>query len=245
MTVTEPYRCLGRPLPPVPLDHPMAVEMAAAPLMEAVVLRRPLVRISGDASAEAPLLAALATMASRLRRLGLAVIVRGEALYSVEPPDRPAGEVAILLEAPFYEDLGEWTEEWPGQTVILAGHDVEWNRAGILPDIVLAPFPDIDLTVWRARWREGALRGEKGALSAALACDLRSADEALYDVHRASTDQPTGWHSTDTGTWLAREELALLLRERPGILESIRALSTEGLRHARSIELLEAACRIG
>ncbi len=223
----------------------MAVELVAAPLMEAVMLRRPVVRVSGDASTEAPLMAALATMASRLRRMGLTVNERGEVLHSVEAPGRPEGEVAILLEAPFYEDLGTWVEEHARQTVILTGHDDEWRRVGVAPDIALAPFPEIGLEAWRARWREAALRGEDGALSAGLGCDLQGPKKGLHDVHMASTERPTGWHATDSGVWLPREELGRLVAERPEVWERVRALAALGPRHARSVALLEETCRTG
>jgi len=246
MTIlAEPYRCLGRPMPPVVLEHPLTVELAAAPLVEAVLLRRPTVRVAGDATVEGPLLAGLAVTASRLRRNGLKVRVRGEVLDSIEPPARPDGAVAVLLEAPFYESLGEWAEPRSTQTAILVGHAAEWKRAGVAPDIELAPFSEIDLAAWRARWRSDALRGDKGALSAALACDLRVGAENLHSVHVASTERPTGWHSADVGLWLAREELVRLLREEPAFLERVRALAEEGPRHARSIALLEAQCRTG
>ncbi len=238
------YRSLGRPMPPVVLEHPLAVESVCARLLAALG-KAPVICVGGPASAEGPLLAGAATLASRLRRSGRTVEIRGEVLETVLAPPLPQADVAILIEAPFYADLSGWTQPEAGRAVFLFGQDSEWSRAGVQPDIALPAFPEIDLRQYRKQWRTLASAGKREAFAAALGCDLVSAEPELHDVHFASTMLSSGQKSINTGVWLAREELSALVRYDNRFAASVRELSGEGQRFERAIQLWEETCRIG
>ena len=233
------YRCLGRPLPPLVLQNPLVVEAVAALLAKPILDGSPVVRISSEATSEAPLLAALATVASRMRRSGSTVTACGEVFRDVNVPPRPFTRVAILLEAPFYENLDAWLEPHHDQTVFLIGHELDWRRIGTAPDLVVPRVPALGLAPLARRWRDALADGSPGIIEAALGCDMSTPGPGLFEVHLASTLTGSGWYSPGMGTWLAKEELRNLAAVDPVLRKRIRDNVRAGGRLARAVSIWE------
>jgi hypothetical protein len=135
---------------------------------------------------------------ARLRRAGLSAGVRGATYRGLAAPPRPPAQIAVLLDAPAYPDLGPWLSPPPGQVNILAGPAGDFRAMGARP-CFLAAGRDPDFPRRAASYRQtlaAALDAAgAGAWDAALlnglGCDL-PAGSAIPKI-AAGGSLPTQW----------------------------------------------------
>ncbi len=238
-----PYRCLGRPVPPVIMVPPEEIEAHAEALLGLCQRRLReggLVIVAGDWRSEALLYQLLSLTTARLRRRGHSVELCGVALTSDEPPPRPDVEFACLLEAPTYTALDQWTDQAPGRVAVLAGHIEEWGRLGVTPDLVGVGQDQLDLEAALAPYRDAAReaflqadsRVRSGILLNALSLDLPRAffpaaePPPLFAALEDMAGRRLDFYSVACGQWLVREAVRDLWRGRQEVVA--RALSGLG-----------------
>lgn len=259
-----PYRALGRPVPPY-LGLP--VEAAQAEVCRLVECCSHLHRTGGvlPVMAQWPnetlLFRTLAVAASRMKRWGLAVCVEGFIYGRAEPPSRPDADVAILVGASMYSNLGSWMEERPGKVVLLAG--CERGLRGTAPYRICSRDESITIRAM-SREREAAraaLSAEdpaqvQGMLSAAMGCDLppgffasRELPPAFAFLENPNNDARLAWSTVICGHRLAACYVGAFFKSTPkrfadetdALIHKLQAHSEDGRQCAARIKMRLAA----
>jgi hypothetical protein len=218
-----PYS-LGRPLAPVlALTHPDQVEEQVARLVKICQERMEaggVVGATGDCLSETSFYTILSLAATRLRKRGRSVAVCGSPFISGDVPQRPAADVAILLDAQAYEDLRKWMAAKPSQVVILGGQAGQADITISPPnreraETEAAPFSEKLVRIQAAN--QDKVIGD-GVLLCAAGIDLPREffeDRVLpppFEPVKSFRDEITAWVSIP-GVWLARKTLSAELAQ--------------------------------
>jgi len=237
------YYALGRPVPSVIPMSPLEIEAEVRNLVSHCLERLPgggTVVVAAEWPCEALMLHVLSLSATRLRRLGRTAEIAETVFRRDEAPPRPSSEVAILLEAPYYPSLHDWTILPPGRVSILAGPLERWPTSDV--DVRFAPRKPSEAVPRLEPYRQAitdALRGGGASVAAgivanALGCDLppgylppgtQGPFVPVTDLH----GNPLGWSSVE-GQWLAWQVVNEFARESSGEVAHLLVRAVEKFR---------------
>jgi len=206
---TEPYDCLGRPL--VSVFPSLVPRPEAECFADRCSQRDGVLTVSAEWYAESYLHQLLRLAATRWRKASHAVHFAGTPFNKSQPPQCPLTGVAVLLDAPAYDELDEWMVPRPGRITVLCGLSDDWRAWGIAPQMTLttplptdtiarlAPFAEL----LRCLFRHGDAQQRATLTANALGCDVPGEPQVPFQaIYDPETHRPLGWCSI-AGQWLA------------------------------------------
>lgn len=205
-----PMHCLGRPMPE---EHCglMKVEREVVSLV-AALNHGSVIKVGGDWQNQEFCYSICAIAAGRIERKGRTTSISGRLLDDSETA-LPKSQVAVLLEAPTFENLGVWVKPSKRQARLLIGETAMWRKRGIEPDALIESEPKNEMALssyfadLKVGW-QGSIEQKMAILMAGLNCDIPYQGEPLFPLValRNNEGKKLPWCST-SGTWLTREFL--------------------------------------
>lgn len=216
-----PFTVFGRPVlatndPPPETER--RVEQLTAILQSGVKSGRPVV-LAGHGDTEGALLFSLSVCLSRLRKAArLSSSVLGNVYYPgrVSAPPRPFDvHIPVLLEAPAYPALGDWTSGF----AVFVGHRDDWTRLGVQPDWTCSAGDDRSrdrAAIVECVQQQSPIWAAEVLMRAAFAIDTpieqlppdqREQPGLVAELTRDG-NWPLPWLSAAAGVWNAREALS-------------------------------------